>query len=487
MQEQIQDRQAWQQALVLVGVVTAMRLIVLFVSPLELYPDEAQYWSWAQAPALGYFSKPPMIAWIVWSETALLGDAEWAIRLASPVLHAFTALVVFAIGRRLFESRIALLGALAYLTTPGVSYSSTLMSTDVPLLLCWAVALYAFLRAREEESWRWPILCGAAIGTGLLSKYAMLYFLLGAAVACMVDAKSRRLVLGVRGLAIVAVAIVLFAPNIWWNAQHGFPTVAHTESNAAWGKAKYNPLTSLVFLLGQFGVFGPILMAGFVGALWRLLRNPASTTDGDRLLAAFSAPPLALMVLQSFIVTANANWAATTYVAASPLAVRELLRWWRARPLWASFALNGAALVLLALFVAVPPAAERLGVGNAFKREQGWRALGRQVAMAASRGPFDAIAAVNRSEIAELLYYARPRSIPVKAWTRDPHPRDQFQMTMRLTPGAQHVLLAVDPHEAKGVLATFDSGEPLERIVIPVGGRHQRITQLVDARHYRGP
>src|SRR5207253_342354 len=133
------------------------------------------------------------------------------------------SLVVFAIARRVFDSRIALLSALAYLTTPGASYSSGLISTDVPLLLCWAVALYAFLRALDGPGWRWPILCGVAMGLGLLSKYAMLYFLLGAAFAALASPRARALVLSLRGGVVLLVALALVAPNILWNAAHGFP------------------------------------------------------------------------------------------------------------------------------------------------------------------------------------------------------------------------------------------------------------------------
>src|SRR5271169_2098481 len=134
-------------ALWIIIAITLVRIIVLIVSPLQLYPDEAQYWWWAQTPDWGYFSKPPMIAWVIWQTTTLFGNSEWAIRLASPLLHGATALLVFGIARQVFSARAGLWSALAYLTTPGVSYSCGLISTDVPLLFFWAFALYAFLRA----------------------------------------------------------------------------------------------------------------------------------------------------------------------------------------------------------------------------------------------------------------------------------------------------------------------------------------------------
>src|SRR3954453_20431675 len=94
-------RTLFRLAVLIVGAITATRILVLVLTPLQFYPDEAQYWWWAQAPDWGYFSKPPLIAWIIWCTTRL-GDGEWAVRLASPLLHAATALILFGVGRIAF-------------------------------------------------------------------------------------------------------------------------------------------------------------------------------------------------------------------------------------------------------------------------------------------------------------------------------------------------------------------------------------------------
>src|SRR5579862_3922796 len=82
--------------------VTALRLIWLAASRTGLYPDEAQYWFWAQHPAFGYYSKPPLVAWLIWLTTAAFGDSELAIRLSAPLLHAAAAGIVYAIAVRLY-------------------------------------------------------------------------------------------------------------------------------------------------------------------------------------------------------------------------------------------------------------------------------------------------------------------------------------------------------------------------------------------------
>lgn len=479
------DRRNFRIALAVVFAITAIRIAVLIASPLELYPDEAQYWWWAQSPDWGYFSKPPMIAWVIWLTSHIFGNAEWALRISSPMLHGLTALLVCGIARQVFDSRVGLWSAVAYLTTPGVSYSSGLISTDVPLLLFWAICLYGFLKAAAQPGWIWPIVCGVALGLGLEAKYAMLYFVLGAIIAAILVPRLRTLVFGARGAAILGIGILLLMPNVLWNAAHHFPTVSHTESNADWGHARYSLINTAEFLAGQFGVLGPVLFAGWLLALWRL-RGPRRP-EAELLLLAFSAPALALITVQSFISEANANWAATAYVAAVPLSVATLLELWRGRALWASFAIDGVAMVLLWAILVSPAVADHIGLGNAFKREEGWSMLGRAVTAQASKVQYDNIVAANRSIMAEILYYARNAAIPMKMWDRDLRDDDHFQMTMRLAPSSKHFLLVITPQEVTDVLSTFDSVTPIDTVNAPLGKHRSRATLLYDAHTYIGP
>ncbi len=481
-----EDRRLWNITLLVIAALTLIRVAVLILTPLQLYPDEAQYWFWAQTPDFGYFSKPPLIAWIIAGVTALFGNGEWAIRLASPIIHAGTALMLFAIGKRLANARLGLWCALAFATLPGVAYSSGLISTDVPLLFFWSVALYAFLRAMDEAGWRWPLICGVAIGYGLLAKYAMLYFVIGAVLAGLVSPRARKLVFSLRGLGILALGLLLLAPNIAWNAAHGFPTVGHTESNADWSHAHFNIMGALGFLGSQFGVFGPLLMAGFLVALWRLARR-SERRETDLVLAAFALPPILLMTVQGFISEANANWAATAYVSATPLAVAILLASARRWALWTSFAVDGLAMAILWVVLVSPAMGSALGVGNALKREEGWRRLGMAVTSVARAGHYDAIAAANRSVIAELTYYARPHPVPLRMWGPDASPHDHFQMTIPLTVKDTRVLLVLLPGEQRHVLPSFESARRLGTIAVPLGRHHKRVTLLYDARGYRGP
>src|SRR5882757_5518437 len=77
--------------------ITAGRVIALAISNAELFFDEAQYWAWGQEPAFGYYTKPPLIAWIIGATTSLCGDTPLCVRLPSPLMHFATSLVIYAL------------------------------------------------------------------------------------------------------------------------------------------------------------------------------------------------------------------------------------------------------------------------------------------------------------------------------------------------------------------------------------------------------
>ena len=145
---QINDRNWAQWTLIMIFGLAVLRTVLMVMSPLNLHGDEAQYWAWAQELDWGYFTKPPMIAWVIAATTALFGDAEWAVRLSSPILHSLTAYIIFRTARFSFDAQTGFWAAFIYLLMPAVWLSSGIVSTDVPLLLCWVIALNAWLHLR---------------------------------------------------------------------------------------------------------------------------------------------------------------------------------------------------------------------------------------------------------------------------------------------------------------------------------------------------
>lgn len=322
-QPPISDRGYLARLAVCLGALLALRLAGLYANATDLVVDEAQYWSWSRELAFGYFSKPPMIAWVMRGASAICGDGEMCLRAASPVLYTAAAFMLYLSGRALYGARIGFWSAIVFATLPGLSYSSNLITTDVPLILFWMVALYAWIMLVQRRSMGFAILLGASIGLGLLAKQAMIYAFLCIACHAAVSREAREALKGGRAIAVALIALALFMPNVIWNAQHGFPTVRHTETNIGWHYPYIHPLRLIEYLGAQFGVFGPILIVVLARAAWREIRAPAD--PNKILLLSFSLPVLALLAVQALLSRAHGNWSATAYPAASILVTAVML------------------------------------------------------------------------------------------------------------------------------------------------------------------
>ncbi|MGE0022809.1 MAG: glycosyltransferase family 39 protein, partial [Hyphomicrobium sp.] len=355
--------------------ITAFRLAALAVNGTDLYMDEAQYWTWSRELALGYYSKPPLIAWLIHGATSVCGDGEACIRLPSTLLHAVTAALVYAIAAELYDRRVAFWAGLGYALLPAVSLSSGIISTDVPLLAAWALAVLAFARLMTAPSWQAAALLALALGAGLNAKYAMAYFVLCAALYFAVAPERRtRLREPHLWLALLG-GVALIAPNLIWNATNGFVTFAHTADNARWQGIPFHPGKAAEFVMSQFGVFGPILFGALLVILWRAASRPWELAAADKLLLAFSLPILAIVTAQAFISRAHANWAAPAYVAAVVLVVAAMMRdrawgWMRA-----GFLINAALALLIAAATWQAGRFALPGIGDPLARTLGNREL----------------------------------------------------------------------------------------------------------------
>ena len=426
-----------------VAAITAARLLWLGVQSAGLYPDEAQYWFWAQHPAFGYYSKPPLVAWLIALTTAALGDSEFAIRLSAPLLHAITALIVYGIAARLYDRRTGFWSALAYVTLPGVSLSAFIISTDAVLLPCWAAALYAFIRAREPDGGRWWTVVGIAAGFGLLAKYAMAYWLLSALGFVLLIPGERRHLKPL--LAAAGIAVLIYLPNLWWNWSHGFVSYLHVRDNAELSRQLLHPIAFLEFLGSQAGVVGPL----FFTALIALVVRPRMLAERRAgLLAAFALPTLAMMLAVSLLSRAQPNWAAPAYVSAIVLVVAWAIeRGWR-RWVGVSVALNLAAAIVLfgtvdvlaAVGVAVPAKYDPL------HRLRGWRDLGHSVAALLAAHPGLTLLADDRELLAALIYYVRPHPFSAVEWNPIPGITDQWRLVNNIGTHPGEDFLAVTTH-----------------------------------------
>lgn len=476
----------WRSFWFWAGAIAIARIVGLFFADGDLGPDEAQYWTWAKDPAFGYFSKPPMIAWVIAATTGLFGDGEWAVRIAAPLLHTGAAAFMYLTADQLFNRRTALFAGLGWLTLPGVSISSFLMTTDAPLLLFWAGALWMMFRIlkRADASPADFAWLGVLIGLGLLSKYAMVYFIAAAAIAALLSA-SFRAALVRRELALTAIiAAAIFAPNIAWNAANDFQTVAHTAANANWSDNLFKPASLLRFIGGQFLVFGPILFTALVAAAYALIRK-RDTRSEIFILLIFTMTPIVIVAMQAFISRAHANWAAAAYPAGI-LLVSAVLLHKRAVLAKISLALHGAFAVIFLIAMSNFSIFDRIDAARTVKELRGWETLSTQIAARADR--YDAILFDDRSMIAEILYYQRASGLEIAALDPNNGVHHHYEAFLAFRPDVHQRNLFVSVLDSDAhVNYRFGNIQRIGIAAAPIGQGASRTFALFEISDYFGP
>ena len=483
-------------AALLIAAFVVLRIIVVIASPLEIGPDEAQYWRWSRTLDFGYYSKPPLIAWAIALSTAVFGDGEWAIRLFAPILHGVAAYFLFLLGRRAFDNRTGAWAAAIYLLMPGVWLSSTIMSTDAVLLPAWAAALYFLWRLREQPTITSGALAGAAIGLAMLGKYAALYLFVGAGLAALLDRDMRKAILSLAGVAAAIAALLVLSPNLIWNAANGFATVSHTADNANLAEAGFNPLHVISFIGDQMAVFGPVtLLVLFAGFGLIVGRKDKETTTRELWLLCFIVPPLVVILGQEIMSRAHANWAATAYPAASILLASWISRAfgrepgkWKASPfIKTGVGLNTAVGILFAAAWMAPAIGDAIGAENAFKRVRGWEAMATDIAKYAQENNATALMFDERENWHGMDYYGRNLDIPaLRSWRRTDHPRSHAEEAGTMQPGEDERVLVVSLRAdyRPRVRADFETSERIADLAVPMGPTKRRLLRLYLASGY---
>lgn len=472
----------------LLAALTAYRVWAAWAVGLELFPDEAYYFGWAQTLEWGYYSKPPMVGWIIHFATALCGNAEPCLRLGSYLLYPATAFVLFGVGRRLFDARTGFWIAVAFATLPMVSFGAWFMTTDAPLLFFWALGLYFLIGALDTDRWQDWLALGLVLGLGGLSKYSMVFFGLGALAYLAFSAEARRQLANPKLYVAILLALAVFAPNLAWNMQHQFVSVEHTAEISHLGQSWMHPDELAKFLGAQFGVFGPL----FFAALVHLALRHGFTLASDRRYAlplAFSAPVLAAFVVLAFLARALPNWGAMAYVAGVVLVAAWWLQQGRQRWLYVAIALNVVIAVGLYHYQALANLAgvELSRKTDPYARVTGWRALGEAAGRHLAAHPGARLLADDRKTMAELIYYVRPHPFDARMYNPGGVIGDHYALMSDVKDAPEGAFIFISRRADPEKLAQeFAEVTPLGRIQIPVYPDYTLGADVYHLRDFRG-
>jgi 4-amino-4-deoxy-L-arabinose transferase-like glycosyltransferase len=313
------------RALAALLALTLLRLVLAAVLPLA--PDEAYYFLWAQHLQPGYFDHPPMVALWIKAGTLICGNSPLGIRLLGPLSAALGSVLLWDAAERLAPGR-GLIAALLLNATLMVGAGAIIITPDTPLLFFWTAGLAACVRLVTSGNPRWWLAVGLAAGGMLLSKYTAVLFIAAVFLWLVTDTAGRRQLAKPGPWAAIGLALVLFAPNIGWNAVHGW--VSYFKQGGR--EAAFDPGRAVQFfgelVAGQTALCTPLIAMLAVWGVWRLRRD---ATRGARLLLWVTMVPGVVMLAHVLSDRVQGNWVAILYptacLAAAMLPGGVLARW----------------------------------------------------------------------------------------------------------------------------------------------------------------
>ena len=291
--------------------------------PLDLSGDEAHYWEWARRLDLSYYSKGPLVAYIIaggrvllagWSER-LVGSEALAVRLPAVLLSVLCGMGLYTLTIVTTQRGRQALGVVALAcTVPLFTAGSMLMTIDAPLACLWVWTLVCVERAARRDALAMWMSAGVLIGLGILAKYTMVlvYPVIGLWLLSGPDMRQHLKKPGPWLAAVVGMAG--FLPIVMWNAQHDWVSLWHVAGQAGVSSSARPGLTGLAaYIGGQLAVLGIIWGAAMwwaLAAMWREQLQPdqpRASCAHRLLLIAATVPWLAFLPFSPFT-KVQPNW-----------------------------------------------------------------------------------------------------------------------------------------------------------------------------------
>jgi len=356
----------------------------------ELLQDEAYYWQWSRHLDWGYYDNTPLMAPVIRLFTALFGPTELGVRAGASVCALVISVFVYLLAKRLFGPAVAVVSVALANVIPLFAAGSVIMTQDPVQIAFWAAALYVVHRALTDRPyWSWWVGAGVLAGLAAQAKLNALALLPGVFLYVLLSPTARKRWLRrpepyVAGL----VALLIFAPFVWWNHTHQNAFWIHAHAMASRGSGHDGLKWVLRFLGDQALLLSPFLFLTYLYTLYDGARRGVKERDDAYLylwcpsLIAFSAT--LATALKSKV---EGNWAVDAYVTGVILVAAVFVRLWQRRSAagraWVGLALGlSVVLALVALFpgllysagVKFPKAAD-----DRTNELYGWRALAGRV------------------------------------------------------------------------------------------------------------
>ena len=459
-------------------------VLLVFVTGADLAGDEAYYWDWGRRPDWCYYSKPPLIGWMMGVIGFLTNNAEWGIRGAALLLGTATLVIIHAMALELFDARTAFLAAVLVLLTLANAGLNLLLTIDAPLLLCWTAGLLLFWLAAQKPACnlRWLALT-LVIGFGTLSKQMMLAFPALMLVFAIVSREDRALLRNPRLWLTILCGMAFIIPVLRWNQEHAWITLEHTKHHFDAAKLGFwDWLSRTLENVGlQALIYTPVTFAVLVAAMNAAVKQHKQLTRPLLYLMLACAPALTCFALLALRQRINPNWPAAFFVPAFILAAAWLrgVTPFKGHPIWERWSLRvGGALVFIAhLALGVIFSTDLKGIDK-LASLRGWQEAGIEAQefldLVPDKENTFVMALGHRYHAAEMAFYM-PSHPRVYRW----EPSGAVQSQYEIWPGPEERIgfdaLILDPGPGEALLknpvftTAFEKLEYRGNIRVPLG------------------
>jgi 4-amino-4-deoxy-L-arabinose transferase-like glycosyltransferase len=233
--------------------------------------DELYFLSAGQHLAFGYVDQPPLTPLLARLAAVAGGHTLVGLRVVPALALAALVVATAAMSRMLGAGRAGqLLAALAAAACTEYLGAMHELTTTTPDFVFWAITLLLVLKLLASQDPRWWVAIGACVGIASEAKWNI-GFLVAALTAGFLATDARRLLRSRYLLAGGLIAAALAAPDLIWQAAHGWPSI--DVFRALQGDAGHN---RAVYWVGQVLFTGPVLVPLWVtGAIWSVRSKAA--------------------------------------------------------------------------------------------------------------------------------------------------------------------------------------------------------------------
>jgi dolichol-phosphate mannosyltransferase len=210
----------WGRWLIAVTLVRA-----IFAALIPLTPEEAYHWDFARHLDWSYLDHPGMIAWSIALGRVFFGDTPFAIRFLPLLFAAGTTVILARLAKKLYGEPAALWAVLLQTIQPVTYVTAASGFPDSPMLFFWALTMLLVWEALDTGRGVLWIGAGAALGLGMISKYTIVFFGVSMVFYLLTSRRDRRWLATPWPYLAAVLALVIFTPVTYWNAQHDWASI----------------------------------------------------------------------------------------------------------------------------------------------------------------------------------------------------------------------------------------------------------------------